>query len=524
MRNKIPATKFSPSAKVCTKSIDSVDKSVYVDTLFNDENCKFSIGDNSQRQVKPFSKVRSSKISPKVKKLKKFSNQKTNITIPLREKIESIIDIAKNSKEKIEIASFKMAIPKKIYRNCNEKPEFNNLERSKEIEEIIIDQRFKIKQNVTDVKAVKENSQPSENFNNQTKHGRTKRSIFSSPNDTLLPNLRAKNLEEKKNACAFVDQIIQTKNSEVESIGIQAFSSGKSSVCNLPISGNANIEAFKEAKNTVNTSSKNIQAFGLNSSLPKQLAQLKETNSKEDRNTKSTQFFGGPINSLPNYHSQLMGKQVESCGRVLKALKAKKNLEAEIINLCNENKKNIMANENESNPNRGCEGNAPENKENLLTEKPLKSKLPLSSSLEKGTKEVEFTTTSQDSCKNKLESNSKLKVKKESKNSPEVSDDVPCKILTSKLLKEHGDCIDRNLIQEKYFQSQLLEIEKKQMTSKSTSMETPFDQIEYNQVHDKTTATVACQYSSRLNEETSDESSKIQDLSVIGRQKLGSYL
>ncbi|KAK6622280.1 hypothetical protein RUM44_002087 [Polyplax serrata] len=488
--------------------VESVDKSVSVNTLFLDENCHVTSQGTVRHDPSPI-KNKSSKLSPKIKKLrKKIANHRFNLANIQKEQFKN--NVIKETEVVAEIISSKMGVPKRVYKTVEAKPELGELERSRETEEIIVEPCVVAKQDIDEI-------QPKEQEEKENKiQTSNRRPNSSSSTKTVLQKAKPNVMEEPKQhkKCDLVDQVIQTSECEVESVGVQAFSSQKSGMCGLSTCSHEGKDEDKKMKTAVNTSSKNIQVFGLNSSLPKQLAHPKECATKQEvQNTKSTQFFGGPINSLPNYHSNLVTKPGESCGRMLKVLNDEKSKESELTCLNKEIRSNLNGEKREKRMepanNHTMEATSiHENKENGMTDKsknPKKSENPPPRKDSNGSEiDVGSEITSKVKVKNEFDVE-----KKKSKGSSENSapSDGSCKMLTSKHLKEHGDSIDRNLIQEKYFQSQLIELEKREMISKSTSVDGLIDLADRKQ-----SSSVACQYSLRSTEDFSNRGPKCQEV------------
>lgn len=388
-------------------------------------------------------------MSPRVKKLKKKkSSQGINLTARLKDKIDNIIEMAR-------------------YSNRMEK--VKALSEDESLKAADIDQ--------SDNKEVKHLE--SSLGNSKDKARSRPISASSSSARTVMPNVDAtkvsKALDHVKN---FSDQIIQTSELMFESKGIQAFQSVASSQVGegeeVPMT-----KDFDDDKEFERTCSKSIQAPGMNSSLPKHLAHPKET--FKQLNTKSTQFFGGPITSLPNYHAK------EPAVEKVKILKNKTNSDAENNRIKHENIKNVSKKDKQSGDEKVGDKrsknskNDPENKENVSVDE-----------------EEEHTDNS------KRQSNYSRREVYSVNNSigfgscdVQLSDDGKNVFLTSEILKEHDNSIDRNIIKEKYFQSQLIELERREVVSRSTSMEKKQERERNTQTGFslKTGVSVSCQYS-----------------------------
>lgn len=464
--------------------VESVDKGISVNTLFDDENNHdFKIITESSCMTQ--TKVRSSKISPKVKRLKnKIKDHQRNTSYGVR--LKDIARIQSPGKQ----PTSKMGVAKKKIRQKNEsKPEMEELEQSREVEEIIVDQGFKVlKENLPVLKKDDGGGEPAV----------TKRPISgsSSSGNTVLQN------DENK----YKSQVVQTNGFEMESVGVQAFSSRKSTI-RKDSKSITRVEEEEEKKkrkaehSNGGHSSKNIQAFGINSSLPRELAHPKERiNIRESQNEKSTQYFGGPINSLPNYHSPLQIKPIETCGRDFiqkRKMGSKKMASPESTDSNGKREKDKMVKNGKKSIVVGaddCKENirSVENKENVA----MVERKAENSTKQKNLSGSELTKTSQISTKNQIGSDSEFYVKSKNRKNTETSSTgsdriLSLKSLTSEILKEHYyDSIDKNLIQEKYFQSQLVEIEKrKEMISKTTSDD------DDDKKKKKISVTVGCQYS-----------------------------
>lgn len=554
-------------SKVVSKAPDTVNKSTNVDTLFSNYDYQVPIGNKTKSDDTGHSEssnkyVEPVRISPRVKRLKKkkVASQGTNLTSRLKDKIDSIIDIARNSNRTDEscrhssddMRCLEMGIPKRIHRRFEGKHCTNEVELCKDFEEIIIDQRFKIKQNVNrDSGKSNPSSLLSEEIQIDPSKAEKKTktrpvSASSSSNMTVFAN--PETVEEVKKvepqeAPKFTDQTVQTVESKYESIGIQAFDSRKSSISigddlksenktNKPPKKGA--EIIKRETDIRMTSSKNIQASGTTSSLPKHLEHPKETNVIQNQNTKSTQFFGGPINSLPNYHSNLITKPNESCSRMPKSVKTTTNSMRE--NRINQaSRKNsvvtdiIMFEEKKEVTNKsGCKNDEStadgDDSDKKKMSRETTSKSSSDGSKDSSTKDVKESDSGNGSKKvsNEKESSSvETKSKKSTEKRKEVcestegtefqsSDDVKSKLLTSEMLREHGDSVDRSIIQEKYFRSQLIELEKKDMVSRSTSM----DRLVEHERNTQTTlsirkgVTIGCQYSPQHKKKLSSKEKK----------------
>lgn len=489
------------------------------------------------------------RISPRVKRLKKkkVSAQGTNLTARLKDKIDNIIDIARNSnraddscrQSSDDMRYLEMGIPKRVHRRYETKHATSDVELCQDFEEIIIDQRFKIKQNVggnrdsgkSNPSSLVSEEVPVDNSKSEKKTKVRPVSASSSSNMTVLPNPETE--EGKKaeappteNQTRFTDQTVQTNESrgKCESIGIQVVDSRKSSLSydeNKTNKGKKKeAEIIKRETDIRMTSSKNIQASGITSSLPKHLEHPKEVNIIQNQNTKSTQFFGGPINSLPNYHSNLITKPNESCSRMPKTIKTTTNSMRE--NRINSRKNSVVTDvlmfeeKKEMSNKSGCKkdddgDDSDKKKEN--TSKNSTEKISNDSSQKEN--DSGNNTTSNAS---KKESNSTGKSKKSTEKRKDMyestegtefqsSDDVRSKMLTSEVLKEHGDSVDRSIIQEKYFQSQLIELEKRDMVSRSTSMDKLVEHERNTQttLSIKKVVTIGCQYSPQRRKKSSKE-------------------
>lgn len=489
-----------------SKQVESEDKSVNVNTLFKDSQNQLTSEIHLLDELEPGKdKLVSSRTERKAKKKVSKLKLRENVSKEKEKKVSHFKPFNKAS-------LLDMGVPKEV----NGDPLIDKLETSKSTEDIKIDQTCKVKGNVNAGKknAKKQSYSVLKGFANRNGAKRKHRpvSASSSSNNTVLTVPESKNEKNisKINSVKFQDQKVQTARFKVESIGVQAFSSQKSSIC-YDVQGKLKEEekAAAVTMQVINTNSKSIQAFGLNSSLPKQLAHPKEITCG-DQNTKSTQFFGGPINSLPNYHSNIISKNQETCGRKLKVLKAKKNVDTEIIRLNEENKKNILANEQGLKINSCIIEKNIENKENVNTEpsNPRKSveAFQTSDKREAGT----CSSMKIDKEIKKEESNFR-----EEKQCSNTSDEISSRILTSEVLKEHGESIDRDIIKEKYFKSQWIEMEKKIMVSKSTSVEKLFEgKISFPQ-ENNVGVDVGCQCSSQGNSETAGVKEKTSKSKII---------
>ncbi|KAL0276692.1 UNVERIFIED_CONTAM: hypothetical protein PYX00_004207 [Menopon gallinae] len=431
-------------------------KSTYVNTLFTDA-CfdlpllDISRSDESGRSESSEKCMTHSNMSPRVKKLKKKKNsQGINLTARLRDKIDNIIEMARQS-------------------NRTE-------ERSKSLP-----QDDTIKPMDADQSTNKEVRVPESSIGNSKDKIRSRPiSASSSSARTVMPSIDASKVSNALDRMkSFADQIIQTSELSCESKGIQAFQSATSSHME---EGNVEMASVKDTevpKQCDRTCSKSIQAPGMNSSLPKHLAHPKE--SFEQLNTKSTQFFGGPITSLPNYHSK------EPVVEKVKILKTKTNSDAENNRIRQENVKNSSVKDKQSSEervssNKGSkkDKNDPENKENVSVED-----------------DEEFTDTSKKQSNSRKEAYSATNSVGFASCDVQLSDDGKNVFLTSEILKEHDNSIDRNIIKEKYFQSQLIEFGRREMVSRCTSMEKKKEQERNTQTNSSlvNVISVSCQYS-----------------------------